>query len=159
MARPSRPWTAQAPACARNARPVSTYSIVACDLGGRWGVATQSKFLAVGSVVPWAAPQVGAIATQSYANPRYGPDGLELLRPVEVRRAGDRDLVVGEVRHHPSDRQRLERLRGAAQIRDERGVAARLDDLPVENRDRVNVMPGFDGVAASCLDDDPLHGW
>jgi uncharacterized Ntn-hydrolase superfamily protein len=58
-----------------------TYSIVACDLdAGRWGVATQSKFLAVGSVVPWAAPQVGAIATQSYANPRYGPDGLALLR-------------------------------------------------------------------------------
>jgi uncharacterized Ntn-hydrolase superfamily protein len=60
---------------------VATYSICACDLAaGRWGVATQSKFLAVGSVVPWAAPHVGAIATQSYANPRYGPDGLELLR-------------------------------------------------------------------------------
>ena len=40
----------------------------------------QSKFLAVGSVVPWAEPQVGAVATQSYANPRYGPDGLALLR-------------------------------------------------------------------------------
>jgi len=40
----------------------------------------QSKFLAVGSVVPWAEPLVGAIATQSYANPRYGPDGLRLLR-------------------------------------------------------------------------------
>jgi len=63
-------------------RPVvATYSICACDLGaGQWGVATQSKFLAVGSVVPWAAPQVGAIATQSYANPRYGPEGLDLLR-------------------------------------------------------------------------------
>ena len=85
-------------------------------------------------------------------------DGLELLRPVEVRRAGDRDLVVGEVRHHPHDRQRLERLRRAAQVRDERGVAARLDDLTVEDRDRVNVMPGFDDVAASYLDDDPLHG-
>ena len=61
--------------------PVSTYSICACDLdAGQWGVATQSKFLAVGSVVPWAEPQVGAIATQSYANPRYGPDGLALLR-------------------------------------------------------------------------------
>jgi uncharacterized Ntn-hydrolase superfamily protein len=60
---------------------VATYSIVACDLAaGQWGVATQSKFLAVGSVVPWAAPHVGAIATQSYANPRYGPDGLALLR-------------------------------------------------------------------------------
>jgi len=63
------------------AETVATYSICACDLRvGQWGVATQSKFLAVGSVVPWAAPQVGAIATQSYANPRYGPEGLELLR-------------------------------------------------------------------------------
>ena len=60
------------------ARPVvATYSIAACDLeAGQWGVATQSKFLGVGSVVPWAEPQVGAIATQAYANPRYGPDGL-----------------------------------------------------------------------------------
>src|SRR5688500_7925283 len=63
------------------ARPVSTYSIVACDLErAEWGVATQSKFLAVGSVVPWAEAEVGAVATQSYANPRYGPDGLALLR-------------------------------------------------------------------------------
>jgi uncharacterized Ntn-hydrolase superfamily protein len=60
---------------------VATYSICACDLeAGQWGVATQSKFLAVGAVVPWAEPQVGAIATQSYANPRYGPTGLALLR-------------------------------------------------------------------------------
>jgi uncharacterized Ntn-hydrolase superfamily protein len=60
---------------------VATYSIVACDLAaGQWGVAVQSRFLAVGSVVPWAEPDVGAIATQSYANPRYGPDGLALLR-------------------------------------------------------------------------------
>jgi len=62
-------------------RTVATYSIAACDLErGQWGVATQSKFLAVGSVVPWAEPNVGAIATQAYANPRYGPDGLALLR-------------------------------------------------------------------------------
>ena len=60
---------------------VATYSIVACDLdAGQWGVAVQSKFLAVGSVVPWAEPQVGAVATQAWANPRYGPDGLALLR-------------------------------------------------------------------------------
>ncbi|HYK06514.1 MAG TPA: DUF1028 domain-containing protein [Gaiellaceae bacterium] len=63
------------------ARPVATYSIAACDLDrGQWGVATQSKFLAVGSIVPWAEPGAGAIATQAYANPRYGPDGLALLR-------------------------------------------------------------------------------
>ena len=60
---------------------VATFSIAACDLeAAQWGVATQSKFLAVGSVVPWAEPYVGAIATQAYANPRYGPDGLTLLR-------------------------------------------------------------------------------
>ncbi len=62
-------------------RLIATYSIAACDLDeGQWGVATQSKFLSVGSVVPWAEPGVGAIATQAYANPRYGPQGLDLLR-------------------------------------------------------------------------------
>lgn len=43
-------------------------------------MAVQSKFLAVGSIVPWAEPLVGAVATQAWANPRYGPDGLALLR-------------------------------------------------------------------------------
>ena len=63
------------------ARTIATYSIAACDPDeGQWGVATQSKFLSVGSVVPWAEPGVGAVATQAYANPRYGPQGLELLR-------------------------------------------------------------------------------
>jgi uncharacterized Ntn-hydrolase superfamily protein len=58
-----------------------TYSIAAYDPGAsQWGVAVQSKFLSVGSVVPWAAANVGAIATQAYANPRYGPEGLALLR-------------------------------------------------------------------------------
>lgn len=60
---------------------VATYSIVGCDLEAQqWGVAVQSKFLAVGSVVPWAEPGVGAVATQAYANPSYGPNGLALLR-------------------------------------------------------------------------------
>ena len=64
------------------ARPVvATFSIVAFDPEARqWAVATQSKFLAVGSVVPWAEADAGAVATQSYANPRYGPDALALLR-------------------------------------------------------------------------------
>ena len=60
---------------------VATYSIAACDLdAGQWGVAVQSKFLAAASVVSWAEPGAGAVATQAYANPRYGPDGLALLR-------------------------------------------------------------------------------
>ena len=65
----------------RHRAVVSTYSICACDLEERqWGVAVQSRFLGVGSVVPWAEPLVGAVATQSWANPRYGPEGLGLLR-------------------------------------------------------------------------------
>jgi uncharacterized Ntn-hydrolase superfamily protein len=60
---------------------ISTYSIVACDLeAGEWGVAVQSKFLAVGSAVPAAEPEVGAIATQAWANLAYRPQGLALLR-------------------------------------------------------------------------------
>jgi len=58
-----------------------TYSIVAWDPDvPQWGVAVQSKFLAVGSVVAWAEAGVGALATQAWANPQYGPDGLALLR-------------------------------------------------------------------------------
>ena len=59
---------------------VSTYSIVACDLEAReWGVAVQSKFLAVGAAVPAAVPEIGAVATQALANLSYGPEGLTLL--------------------------------------------------------------------------------
>src|SRR5213078_2443082 len=57
-----------------------TFSIVARDpQAGESGIAVQSKFLAVGAVVPWARAGVGAIATQSWANTSYGPRGLELL--------------------------------------------------------------------------------
>ena len=81
---------------------VATYSIVACDLeAGQWGVATQSKFLAVGSVVPWAEPGVGAIATQAYANPRYGPDGLALLRDgLTAQEVVDRLTAADDGRDH-----------------------------------------------------------
>ena len=60
--------------------PVATFSIVAFDPARKqWGVAVQSKFLAVGAVVPWAEAGKGAIATQAWANTRYGPEGMELL--------------------------------------------------------------------------------
>lgn len=59
---------------------VATFSIVAYDPQTKeWGIAVQSKFLAVGSLVPWAKADVGAIATQSYANTAFGPEGLRLL--------------------------------------------------------------------------------
>lgn len=58
----------------------STFSIVARDpANGDVGVAVQSKFLAVGSVVPWARAGVGAVATQSFANAAFGPEGLRLM--------------------------------------------------------------------------------
>ena len=58
-----------------------TFSIVAADPNaGDWGVAVASRFPCVGAVVPWARAGVGAIATQSWANTAFGPDGLALLR-------------------------------------------------------------------------------
>ena len=61
--------------------PVATFSIVGYDAEtGALGIAVQSKFFAVGAVVPWAEAGVGAIATQSWANTTYGPKGLKLLK-------------------------------------------------------------------------------
>lgn len=57
-----------------------TFSIVAFDpKNHEWGIAVQSKFVAVGAIVPFAKANVGAIATQAYANTSYGPKGLNLL--------------------------------------------------------------------------------
>src|SRR5437867_7666990 len=104
--------------------PIATYLIVACDLDAKqWGVAVQSKFPAVGSIVPWAEPHVGAIATQAYANPRYGPDGLALLRE---------GLPAGEV---------VERLTAADDGRDHRQLGV---------VDAAGNAAGFTGPA--CLD-------
>lgn len=62
-------------------RPVSTYSIVARDAAtGQLGVAVQSHWFSVGAVVPWAEAGVGAVATQSFADPTYGKLGLDLMR-------------------------------------------------------------------------------
>ena len=62
-------------------RPVSTYSIVARDSAtGEIGVAVQSHWFSVGSIVTWAEAGVGAVATQSFVEPAYGPLGLELMR-------------------------------------------------------------------------------
>ena len=97
------------------ASPISTYSIVACDLdAGQWGVAVQSKFLAVGSVVPWAEPHVGAVATQAYANPRYGPEGLALLRDgLSAEETVERLTEADDGRDAPAARRRR-RARAAA---------------------------------------------
>lgn len=74
-----------------------TFSIVAADVAaGDWGVAVASRFPAVGAVVPWAKAGVGAVATQSWANTAYGPDGLALMESgVAAKQALDR-LLMGD---------------------------------------------------------------
>jgi len=65
----------------KSSRPVATYSIVAYDKEtGELGVAVQSHWFSVGSIVPWAESRVGAVATQSFVDPSYGALGIELMR-------------------------------------------------------------------------------
>jgi uncharacterized Ntn-hydrolase superfamily protein len=72
---------AAAPTAAKPSMPVATFSIVARDpKTGDLGVAVQSHWFSVGSVVTWAEAGVGAVATQSFVEPAYGPKGLALLR-------------------------------------------------------------------------------
>jgi uncharacterized Ntn-hydrolase superfamily protein len=62
-------------------RPVHTYSIVARDPNtGELGVAVQSHWFSVGPIVAWAEAGVGAVATQSFVDPSYGKNGLDLMR-------------------------------------------------------------------------------
>jgi uncharacterized Ntn-hydrolase superfamily protein len=73
--------TALALSAAPPLRPVHTYSIVARDpVTGDLGVAVQSHWFSVGTTVPWAEAGVGAVATQSFVDPRYGAVGLEMMR-------------------------------------------------------------------------------
>lgn len=81
---------------------LSTFSIVAYDAQTQeWGVATQSKFLAVGAVVPWAQAGAGAIATQSFANTAFGPKGLaRMASGLSAQAALDHLLAEDEGREH-----------------------------------------------------------
>lgn len=78
-------------------RPVSTYSIVARDpQTGELGVAVQSHWFSVGSVVPWAESGVGAVATQSLVDPAYGPLGLALMRAGRSAPDALKSLLAGD---------------------------------------------------------------
>jgi len=88
----------------RASMPVSTYSIVARDATtGELGVAVQSHWFSVGAMVPWAESGVGAVATQSFVEPSYGPKGLEAMR----RGSSPDDALKALVAHdpHPEGRQ------------------------------------------------------
>ncbi|MCL5782664.1 MAG: DUF1028 domain-containing protein [Candidatus Thermoplasmatota archaeon] len=83
-----------------------TFSVVAYDPEEKkWGVGVASRFLSVGSIVPWAKAGVGCIATQSYANYSYGPEGLKLLETGDSRKT-------------------IETLTGRDDLKDRRQVAA-----------------------------------
>jgi uncharacterized Ntn-hydrolase superfamily protein len=76
-------------------RPVATYSIVARDpQTGQMGVAVQSHWFSVGSMVSWAEAGVGAVATQSFVDPSYGPLGLDLMRAGKSAPEALRALLV-----------------------------------------------------------------
>ena len=89
--------TSQAQEADRPLRPVHTYSIVARDAAtGQLGVAVQSHWFSVGSIVSWAAPGVGAVATQSFVEVSYGPLGLELMRAGKSAEQALRALLAGD---------------------------------------------------------------
>lgn len=81
---------------------IATFSIVARDpKTGELGIGVQSKFLAVGSAVPWARADVGAVATQAWANVSYGPRGLALLEEgLTASEAVERLIAEDEGREH-----------------------------------------------------------
>jgi uncharacterized Ntn-hydrolase superfamily protein len=81
----------------RVARPVHTFSIVARDPAtGELGVAVQSHWFSVGSVVSWAEARVGAVATQSFIDPSYGLLGLELMRAGRSAPDALKSLLAGD---------------------------------------------------------------
>jgi uncharacterized Ntn-hydrolase superfamily protein len=78
-----------------------TFSIVGyCPIEKEWGIAVQSKFLAVGAVVPFARAGVGAVATQSYANTTYGPRALELFAEGKTAEEALQIITGDDEDHH-----------------------------------------------------------
>ena len=88
---------AQGTSPSRPLRPVHTYSIVARDPAtGELGVAVQSHWFSVGSIVPWAEAGVGAVATQSFVDPSYGKLGLDLMRAGKSAPDALKALLAGD---------------------------------------------------------------
>ncbi|MGE5430170.1 MAG: DUF1028 domain-containing protein [Syntrophomonadaceae bacterium] len=85
-------------------RLICTFSIAARDsVTGELGVAVASRFFAVGTVVPWAKADVGAVATQSFANTSFGPRGLEMLQKGQTPEEVLRNLLKND--DNPDQRQ------------------------------------------------------
>lgn len=89
--------TAGAPKVAVPSIPVATYSLVAYDPAtAQLGVAVQSHWFSVGSIVSWAESGVGAVATQSFVEPSYGPLGLTLMRSGKTAKEALQALLAGD---------------------------------------------------------------
>jgi uncharacterized Ntn-hydrolase superfamily protein len=92
--------SAAAPSAAKPSMPVATFSIVARDAAtGELGVAVQSHWFSVGSVVPWAEAGVGAVATQSFVEPSYGPKGLALMKQGVAPKDALAQLLAADAQH------------------------------------------------------------
>ena len=100
-----------------SSRPALTYSIVARDpSSGALGVAVQSHFFGVGSLVSWAEAGVGAVATQSVAEPAYGPRGLALMRDGKSAPEALHELLADDPQENAARwRWSTARARGGAQ--------------------------------------------
>lgn len=141
------PAAAQEP---RPLRPVATYSIVARDsVTGEIGVAVQSHWFSVGSIVTWAEAGVGAVATQSFVDPRYGPLGLELMRlgrtAPEALRAlvtSDADSAVRQVAMIDAQG-RVASFTGARAIRAAGNLTGRQYSVQANLMDRPTVWPAM----------------
>src|SRR2546422_6462476 len=105
------------------ARP-STFSIVAFDPKTKdLGVAVESKFVAVGAVVPFAAARVGAGATQAYADTAYGRDALAVLERGVAPKGGVEELVT-------EDKEAAQRQIGRGDARSRGSSHNRAEGLP-----------------------------
>jgi uncharacterized Ntn-hydrolase superfamily protein len=80
-------------------RLIHTFSIVARDPNtGEIGVGVQSHWFSVGPIVPWAEAGVGAVATQSFVDPSYGPKGLDLMRSGKTASEALKELIAADPR-------------------------------------------------------------
>ncbi len=96
---PSGPLARSKKKSIRLERPIHTFSIVARDSDtGEMGVAVQSHWFSVGSDVPWAEAGVGAVATQSFVDPSYGPRGLDLMRSGKTASEALKELIAADPR-------------------------------------------------------------
>ncbi len=121
-------------------RPVSTYSIVARDPDGAFGVGVQSHWFSVGTVVPWAKSEVGAVATQSLADINYGPLGLQLME-------GGRD--AHQAMHALTSTDSGQAWRQVAMIDSEGNVATHTGELCIAEAGHITKTLA-DGSVISC---------